>query len=123
MNQPDPITGPLKSRDNEPAFNEPWQAQALAMANMLIRSSIVSSAQWADALAQELRKAESSGERDDTEAYFAAVISALEHILIDGKNVSRPELDRRRHEWEHAYMDTPHGQPVSLPATSRGARL
>ena len=122
MNQPDPITGPLKSRDNEPAFDEPWQAQAMAMANMLMRSNIVSSAQWADALAQELLKAESSGERDDTEAYFAAVISALEHILIDGKNVSRPELDRRRHEWEHAYMDAPHGQPVLLPGTSRGAR-
>jgi nitrile hydratase accessory protein len=123
LNQPDALTGPLRSRDGEPAFNEPWQAQALAMANVLIRSGTVSGSQWAEALAGKLRKSESSGERDDTEAYFAAALSALERMLIDGNNVSKAELDRRRHEWEHAYLDTPHGQPVFLPGTPPGSRL
>jgi nitrile hydratase accessory protein len=119
LNQPDAFIGALKRRDNEPSFNEPWQAQSLAMANMLIRSGTVSSSQWADALGSELRKSESSGERDDATAYFSAVLAALERILIDGKSVSKAELDRRRHEWEHAYLHTRHGQPVVLTGASR----
>jgi nitrile hydratase accessory protein len=123
LSQPEALAGRLKSRDGEPAFNEPWQAQALAMANMLIGSGSVSSSQWAETLGAELGRSESFGEQDNSEAYFAAVLSALERILIDGESVSKAELDRRRHEWEHAYLDTPHGQPVVLRNTSRGSRL
>ena len=56
MSTPDstlPI-GPLARRDGEPAFDEPWQAQTLALASRLQEQAIFSSAQWSQALGDEL---------------------------------------------------------------------
>lgn len=114
MSPPDEPFGALKRRDDEPAFHEPWQAQALAMANLLLQSGAISGSGWAEALGTELRGPLSDGGQDDAQAYYSAVVRALERVLTEGKKVSHAELHLRRHEWEHAYLDTPHGQPVVL---------
>ncbi|ESY92713.1 hypothetical protein X738_26860 [Mesorhizobium sp. LNHC209A00] len=51
--------------------------------------------------------------RDDTEPYYWAVLSALEH-LNHRLAISGEELARRRKDWERAYLRTPHGQPIML---------
>ena len=114
MSLPDPSLGPLKRKDGQPVFDEPWQAQALAMADLLVKSGTVSSSKWAETLGAELRAAILAGRPDDTGTYYGAVLSAIERILDSGQIVSREEVTQRRDEWERAYVRTPHGHPVEL---------
>ncbi len=104
----------LVTRDGEPPFLEPWHAQALAMADLLVQSGHISSASWTNALGAEIRASAKNGAADVSETYFRAVLSAIERLLADSGKVSRPELHERKHAWERAYLRTPHGQPVSL---------
>ena len=89
------------------------------MANLLIQSDMILASDWADSLGAELAEQLSHGEQDDAEAYYTAVVCALEKVLTKGKMLSHAELHRRRHEWEHAYIDTPHG-PRAFARSSDG---
>jgi nitrile hydratase accessory protein len=104
----------LKQRDGEPMFKEPWQAQVLAMADLLVQSETISKANWAETLGNEISAAKAAGNPDDTETYFRAALTALEQLLISRQKVSSQELTVRLDEWEHAHLRTPHGQPVVL---------
>ena len=104
----------LSARDGEPPFLQPWHAQALAMAHLLVNSEQISAASWADALGAEIRASAGNGAADDSDVYFGAVLSALERLLADNGKVSVEELHEREHEWERAHLRTPHGQPVTL---------
>ena len=74
----------------------------------------VSAARWAEALGSEINASASNGEADEREAYFRAALAALERLLLKDGRITRSELDEREHAWEHAYLSTPHGQPVKL---------
>ncbi|WP_446720919.1 hypothetical protein [Mesorhizobium sp. 131-2-1] len=111
---PDLGYGPLRRRDDEPIFAEPWHAQAMAIADLLIGSGTISQSKWTETLCEEVRLASLAGSADDTGRYYTAVLSALERILNAGGNVSCSELACRRDEWRRAYLHTPHGQPVEL---------
>jgi hypothetical protein len=37
-----------------------------------------------------------------------------EPLLLKDRRITRSELEEREHAWEHAYLSTPHGQPVKL---------
>lgn len=105
----------------DPVFAEPWHAQALALADALVRSGSVSAAQWAEALGIALRQAEAGGAPDTTDTYYTAVIAALEavgetHVGIDSRTRSE-----RRAAWEQAYLVTPHGKPVVLETVDSGS--
>jgi hypothetical protein len=104
----------LKQRDGEPIFGEPWHAQVLAMADLLVQNDTITQLNWTETLGRELQVAKSAGSPDNTETYFRAALSALEHLIVEAKGVSSLELDLRQEEWEHAYLTTPHGQPVVL---------
>jgi len=110
----DPGSGPLRRRDGEPIFAEPWHAQAMAIADLLVRSGTIPRSKWTETLGEEVRLASLAGSADDTDTYYTAVLSALERFLDAGGNVSCVELARRRDEWQRAYSHTPHGQPVEL---------
>lgn len=114
MNLPDRGCGPLRRRDGEPIFAEPWHAQIMAIADLLIGSGPIPQSQWTQTLGKELRLARLADSADDTSTYYTAVLSALERILDAGGNVSCVELARRREEWRQAYLHTHHGQPVEL---------
>ncbi len=86
-------------------FDEPWQAQALALADLLIEFGTIAPETWTKTLGAELREASAEGK---------PVLSALESVMISERKVTRAELVRRHTEWEHAYLATPHGQPVQL---------
>ena len=116
MSEPDRRLGPLRRRDGEPLFDEPWQAQALAMADSLIRQGAISAEAWAETLGAEIGEAEKAGAPDNAESYYRAVLSALETLLDRGGAAGREEVEARRQEWERAYRNTPHGQPVLLSA-------
>ena len=104
----------LKAKDGEPVFGEPWHAQTLALADLLVKSGAISSARWAETVGAEIRAL--NAEPDDRETYFRAVLAALERLLAENGSVTHAELEDREHQWERAYLRTPHGKPVELAA-------
>jgi nitrile hydratase accessory protein len=108
--------GPLARRDDEPVFDEPWQAQALALASNLIDREVFSNIEWSDALGAELKSADARGDRDDAQTYYRSVLAALEGLLASDGRVNTSNLSSRTEAWRQAYLNTRHGQPVKLTA-------
>jgi nitrile hydratase accessory protein len=106
--------GFLKAKDGEPVFGEPWHAQTLALADLLVKTGAISSARWAETLGAEIGALKA--EPDDRETYYRAVLAALERLLAENGSVTPAELHEREHQWERAYLRTPHGKPVELAA-------
>jgi hypothetical protein len=109
-----PELGSLKVKDGEPVFGEPWHAETLALADLLVKGGAISSARWAEALGAEIKALKAAP--DDRETYFCAVLAALERLLGENGDVTPAELHEREHQWERAYLRTPHGKPVELIA-------
>ena len=105
---------PLKTLDDEPVFEELWQAQVLAMADTLVAKGAFSAAEWSDTLGAELKAAEEAGASDTSQTYYAAALRALERLLDNAKAIPAKTLEKRRNAWADAYRTTPHGQPVLL---------
>jgi len=101
------------------AFDEPWHAQVLAIADGLIQAGHVSAGEWAEGLGAELRRLAGAGRPDTTETYFLAALAALERLAATGAGIDAATQRRRRDEWASAYRNTPHGQPVVLAAARR----
>jgi nitrile hydratase accessory protein len=109
-----PEIGFLQAKDGEPVFGEPWHAQTLALADLLLKSGAITSARWAETLGAEIKAL--NAEPDDRETYFRAVLAALERLLVESGSVTPAELEEREHQWERAYLRTAHGKPVELAA-------
>jgi nitrile hydratase accessory protein len=107
---------PLARADSEAVFDEAWQAQALGLADCLVQAGVISASQWAEALGEALRAAARAQAPDDMGTYYNAVISALETLLQRSGIVGAREAAARKAQWERAYLNTPHGQPVELRA-------
>jgi nitrile hydratase accessory protein len=113
LSDPEPAAiGPLKRMDNEPVFDEPWQAQVLAMADALSKSGTFTTAEWSRALGEELRRAEEEA-LANTANYYEAALKALERLLTRA-GITSEIVSERRDAWMRAYLATPHGQPVRL---------
>ncbi len=109
-----PEIKPFKRMDGEPVFDEPWQAQVLAMVDTLIANGTIKATAWSDTLGSELKKAQPSGASDNITTYYKAVLQALEQLLDRYTDISGSEVSNKRDAWEQAYLATPHGQPVKL---------
>ena len=105
---------PLLSNDGDPVFDEPWQAQALAMADSLVKSGMFAASEWSDALGQCLKDAEVRGDIDSQETYYSCVLSTLENLIAGNSEIDQKAMAGKRKDWEEAYLSTPHGQPVHL---------
>jgi len=108
-----PIT-PLPRLDDEPTFNEAWQAQVLAIAQNLIAEEKIAADDWSNALGAALRELQVDAETDTVENYYLAALNAIETVLQVNCGVSRQAMDQRKSDWTRAYETTPHGQPVKL---------
>ena len=104
----------MKPPDSPAPFEEPWQAQALAIAQSLQDSGVITPAQWSQALGAAIERAQAAGDPDKGDTYYLHVLDALEHLLAECDLVSSESLERRKSEWVAAYERTPHGQPVEL---------
>lgn len=104
----------LKPRDA--VFAEAWHAQALALADTMINAGYFSATDWAQALGAALKTAGDNGEPDTTETYYLCAINALEQLVARATSIDQISLQNRKTAWKHAYLATPHGQPVRLAA-------
>ena len=108
--------GPLARRDDEPVFDEPWQAQALALAFNLIDQGVFSNSRWSETLGAELESAQARDDTDDAQTYYRSVLAALEKLLASDGRITASSLGSRTEAWRRAFVNTPHGQPVELTA-------
>jgi nitrile hydratase accessory protein len=107
--------GILKARPEEAGFSEPWQAEAMAIAALVVEAGYASRSEWSELLGAEIRIVARAGKPDTPESYYECVLGALERLAAAKGLVSGEELARRREAWIEAYEHTPHGQPVVLP--------
>lgn len=122
------LTSPLpgQPRDAEGAvFAEPWQAQAFAMTVKLHEEGCFTWKEWTEALGAQIAEAErhaqaergaqaEKGAPDDGSRYYEHWLAALETLITAKGLVDAGSLKRRRNDWEEAYRNTAHGQPVHL---------
>jgi nitrile hydratase accessory protein len=108
----------LPRDEGEPAFAEPWQAQAFALAVKLSEQGHFTWKEWAAALADELKAAATRGEPDDGSHYYDHWLAALEHLVTAKGLADSASLLARKKAWAEAYRRTPHGQPVELVAAT-----
>jgi nitrile hydratase accessory protein len=108
-------------RDTEgPVFREPWEAQAFALALALHERGLFTWPQFAAALAAAITAAQSAGDADRGDTYYAHWLVALETLVAAKCAASPDELTQYRHAWLHAAARTPHGQPIDLRAEDFG---
>jgi nitrile hydratase accessory protein len=105
---------PLAAVDGQPAFDEPWQAQVLAIADTLVRSGLFSPGEWSAALGVELKTAQTEGAEDSQETYYRCALNALESLVAGISDIDAQAMASKREDWEKAYRSTPHGEPVVL---------
>ena len=97
-----------------PVFREPWEAQAFAMTLALHERKLFTWTEWAATLAEEITRAQKTGDPDTGETYYQHWLAALERILSE-KSVADGETLARYHDaWDHAAERTPHGQAIEL---------
>lgn len=118
MNLPGALPG-LPCEGETPVFEEPWQAQAFALALALHDRGVFTWPEWADALAQAIQAAQAAGDPDTGSTYYLHWLSALERLLLR-KGIAQPlTLTALRQAWRTAAESTPHGRPVVLGAAAR----
>jgi len=94
---------------DEPAFAEPWQAEAFALTVSLHQRGVFTWTEWAAILGREIAAA-------PEEDYYLRWLAALETIVTEKGLAGSGELERRRDAWHRAALATPHGQPIVLGA-------
>jgi nitrile hydratase accessory protein len=126
LSRPEDAAGPAGAADrllppgmDEPAFAEPWQAQAFALTVTLHDKGLFSWSEWAEALSSEVKHPDAAADGHD---YYERWLAALEKLLA-AKDVAAPvDVDALAAAWQRAAHATPHGKPILLendPQTRR----
>ena len=108
----------------EPVFANPWQAQIFALVVGLHQRGCFSWDEWTETLSTEIAavrdKEESNSddsrqeEADSGDSYYRLWVTALERLLMNKTIVYSDDVQNRVNEWRNAYLNTPHGNPVTL---------
>lgn len=93
--------------DNEPVFNEPWEAQAFAMVIDLHQKGAFTWTEWAGALSTEIQGTEQR-------SYYQHWLCALESLVTIKQLASTTALQSRKAQWHEAAARTPHGEAIKL---------
>lgn len=100
--------------EHGPVFREPWEAQAFAMALALQQRGLFTWSEWATALGQEIKRAQTAGDPDTGDTYYRHWLATLERLVTDKGVASEETLGRYREAWDRAADRTPHGRPIEL---------
>lgn len=97
--------------DEGPAYCEPWEAQAFALAIVLQDKGVFTSAEWAESLGNEVHRPDAASDGHD---YYEHVVAAMEKLLAAKGLVQVTDIDAVSAAWERAAHATPHGRPIEL---------
>ncbi|ODN70378.1 nitrile hydratase accessory protein [Methylobrevis pamukkalensis] len=98
-----------RTAEGDPAFAEPWQAQAFALAVHLHARGVFTWSEWAAALSARLHQ---PGRAADGSDYFEAWVEALCGLLADKGIAGEEAVLVLQQSWQRAAEATPHGQPI-----------
>jgi len=101
----------------EPVFEEPWHAQLFALTVHLNEAGHFIWADWAQRFGATLKQHGLSKDLNGGEDYFAAWLETLEGFLTEIDLADPAAVEYMRAAWEHAYLSTAHGDPVTLDDT------
>lgn len=107
----------VPNKDAKPVFEEPWQAQAFAMALSLHQSGLFTWSEWAETLGEEIHKARAAGDPDDGSTYYNHWMATLERLVETKGVTNHATLDKYSDAWGRAADRTPHGAPIELQPT------
>ena len=110
----DPTT---PDRDEDaPVFQEPWEAETVALAGLLLQRGLFTREEWRQALASQ-----SLVPNDDRERHapYASWVSAIESLMVAHGGVTAEALADMRDTWKQAVDATPHGEPIVLGQRGR----
>jgi len=113
-----------------PVFASPWQAQVFSLVVGLHEAGCFSWSEWTEALSTEIAEESNGGadgvqtqeEPDPSDSYYRFWVSALEHILARKTILDSSEVQKRVAQWREAYLNTPHGAPVTLSSAGEQNR-
>jgi len=100
----------------EQPFEQPWHAAAFALTVHLHERGLFSWTEWADRLADALASNDRAGRLDGGDDYYTAWLAALQSLLAQNGIAGDDEISDMMAAWTRAYLETPHGNPVALPA-------
>lgn len=100
--------------ERSPTFNEPWEAQAFALALALHRRGVFTWPEWAATLGEEIQAAQARGDPDSGTTYYRHWLAAIERLVQRKGIASEQTLVRYREAWDKAADRTPHGAPIVL---------
>ena len=100
---------------NAPPFEEPWHAQVFAITHKAAQAGHYTWTDWAERFANALEKARIAGGATDGSDYYDVWLATFEKLLVELGLASPVEVNDLISAWKHAYLSTPHGQPVELP--------
>jgi nitrile hydratase accessory protein len=104
------LPGLPRDLGDAPAFAEPWQAKAFALAVELNARGAFAWREFSAALARAC-----AAEPD----YWRAWLAALEAVLAERGLAAPAEVGATADAWRRAAAATPHGRPVTLEAAPR----
>ena len=107
-----------------PVFLEPWHAEVFSLVVALHRQGAFGWSEWVELFSDTLSNVPAESGESVEAAYYRRWLFALESIVARKSLASVEEMTQRKEEWRHAYLRTPHGQPVELkkPPTAIKAR-
>jgi len=115
----DPVIAPLPLQpvdDEGPVFQEPWQAQAFALAVELSRCGLFTWSEWTETFSAEIKAAQAAGDPDLGDTYYQHWTRALEKLIYQKGGLDGATVSTRADDWRRAYLNTPHGKPIKLRA-------
>ena len=87
---------PTRRMSEGQVFNEPWEAEALALSVSLQQAGHFTATEWSAALGAEIKAAQALGDPDDGTTYYRHVLAALERVLVVPEHlVERGEVGHR----------------------------
>jgi nitrile hydratase accessory protein len=102
------------SSEPEPAFAAPWHAHVFALTVHLNEAGHFVWGDWAQRFGAMLKQHGVAKELNGGDDYFNAWLETLESFLAEINMADPAAVERTRAAWEHAYLSTAHGDPVTL---------
>ncbi|MDE1188042.1 MAG: nitrile hydratase accessory protein [Pantoea sp.] len=99
--------------ENAP-FEHPWQAQVFSLIVCLHQAGKFSWKEWVDVFSTEIKAHPIQEHESVNDAYYRQWVAATEHMLLLLQLTGQADIARRTDEWRQAYLNTPHGMPVTL---------
>jgi nitrile hydratase accessory protein len=117
MNAADRLAGELPGLPrgaDGPVFRAPWEARAFAIALALHERGLFTWPEWTATLADEIKRAQASGDLDTGETYYRHWLLALERLAAAKGAAEAAALLRTCAAWRRAAARTPHGAAITL---------